>query len=42
MTASVVDWAIIINPYGWQDPAGRRMKIRAIQRQYDRYQEYSN
>jgi len=40
--ASVVDWAIIINPYGWQDPNGRRLKMKAIQRQYDRYQEYSN
>jgi len=41
-TASVVDWAIIINPNGWQDPNVRRMKLKALQRQYDRYVEYSN
>jgi hypothetical protein len=37
MTASVVDWGLIINPY-----TPPRMKMRAVSRQYDRYQEYSN
>ncbi len=37
MTASVVDWALIINPY-----TPPRMKLNAISRQYDRYEEYSN
>ena len=41
-TASVVDWGIIINPYGWTNPAGVRMKWRAATRQYDRIVEYSN
>jgi len=45
LVASTIDWAIIINPIGpggWQDPRGRRMKLQAVKRQYDRYQEYSN
>ena len=37
MTASVVDWALIINPY-----TPPRMKWKAISRQYDRYEEFSN
>lgn len=37
LTASVVDWGLIINPY-----TPPRMKLNAIQRQYDRYQEYTN
>ena len=37
LTASVVDWAIIINPY---TPA--LMKWKAISRQSDRYEEYIN
>jgi hypothetical protein len=37
MTASVVDWGIIINPY-----TPSRMKWKAISRQYDRYEEFSN
>jgi len=35
LTASVVDWGIIINPY-----TPPRMKWKAVSRQYDRYQEY--
>jgi len=45
LVASTIDWAIIINPIGpggWQDPKGRRMKLQAVKRQYDRYHEYSN
>ena len=45
LVASTIDWAIIINPIGpggWQDPKGRRMKLQAAKRQYDRYHEYSN
>jgi len=37
LTASVVDWGIIINPY-----TPPRMKWKAVSRQYDRYVEYSN
>jgi len=37
MTASVVDWGLIINPY-----TPPRMKWKAISRQYDRYEEFSN
>ena len=37
MTASVVDWALIINPY-----IPPRMKWKAVSRQIDRYEEYSN
>jgi len=40
--ASTVDWAIIADPTGWVDPKRRRLKMLAIQRQYDRYEEYSN
>ncbi len=36
LTASVVDWALVINPY-----TPPRMKMRAVSRQYDRYREYS-
>ncbi|MBA7544652.1 hypothetical protein ES705_37013 [subsurface metagenome] len=36
-TASIVDWALIINPY-----IPPRMKWKAISRQYDRYEEYTN
>jgi hypothetical protein len=36
LTASVVDWAVIINPY-----TPPRMKWKAVSRQYDRFQEYS-
>ncbi len=35
--ASVTDWAVIINPY-----TPPRMKWKAVSRQYDRYQEYTN
>ena len=37
--ASVVDWGLIIEPTGWADPNRRRVKLLAIQRQYDRYKE---
>ncbi len=37
LIASVVDWALIINPY-----TPPRMKWRAATRQYDRFEEYSN
>ena len=37
LTASVVDWGLIINPY-----TPPRMKWKAISRQYDRYEELSN
>ena len=37
LTASVVDWGLIINPY-----TPPRMKWKAISRQYDRYEEASN
>jgi hypothetical protein len=37
LTASVVDWALIINPY-----TPPRMKWQSVQRQYDRYYEMSN
>jgi hypothetical protein len=42
MVASWIDWGVIIDPTGWADPYRRRAKMLAIQRQYDRYQEYSN
>ena len=42
MVASWIDWGVIIEPTGWADPYRRRAKLLAIQRQYDRYQEYSN
>ena len=35
--ASTVDWALIINPY-----TPPKSKWRAVSRQYERYQEYSN
>ena len=41
LTASVVDWGIIINPWGWTNPVGIRTKWRAATRQYDRMVEYS-
>ena len=34
LTASVVDWALIINPY-----TPPRMKLSAVTRQYERYEE---
>lgn len=37
LTASVVDWALIINPY-----TPPRMKWQSVQRQYDRYHVMSN
>jgi len=37
MTASVVDWGLIIHPY-----TPHKMKLKAISRQYERYQEFSN
>ena len=37
LTASVVDWSLIINPY-----IPPRMKWKAVSRQFDRYEEYSN
>jgi hypothetical protein len=37
LTASVVDWALIINPY-----TPPRMKLNAVSRQYDRYEDYTN
>ncbi len=42
MVASWIDWGVIIEPTGWADPYRRRAKLLAIQRQYDRYEEYSN
>lgn len=37
LTASVVDWGLIINPY-----TPPKMKLKAISRQYERYEEYTN
>jgi phage pi2 protein 07 len=42
MVSSWIDWALIIEPTGWADPYRRRAKLLAVQRQYDRYQEYTN
>lgn len=35
--ASTVDWALIINPY-----TPPKTKLKAVSRQFDRYEEYSN
>ena len=40
-TASVVDWAIIINPWDFR-PGWEKRRASAVTRQWERFEEYSN